>query len=155
AVRRGTDPKNSIFYQDLEQPEGQRSTHEILPNFTASFTFVGNAGPVFWFHTDDEAPRGRIVAIDIRRPDRKHWRELVAEQEQTLESVTVVGQRFVATYLDNAHSHVKLVALDGSATTDLDLPGIGSTWGFTGRPHHRETFFGFDSLTQPSTIFRY
>lgn len=154
-IRKGTDPNTSIAYQDLRVPEAKRVTHELLPGFSASWTFVGNAGPVFWFHTDADASRGRILAIDARRPDRAHWQELVPERPATLESVRVVGRRFVATYLDRARSRVELIGLDGRSRQDFELPGIGSAYGFTGRSDHQETFFGFDSLTQPSTIFRY
>jgi len=154
-VRIGTDPNTNVFYQDLRQPVAQRKTHELLAGFSARYVFAGNDGPIFWFRTDRDAPRGRIIAIDLRKPDPKHWRELVAEQPQTLESVAVVGRRFVASYLENAHSRVRLFHLDGRDDGDLALPGIGSASGFPGRTHHQETFFTFDSLTQPSTIYRY
>jgi len=152
----GTDPKTSIFFQHLSGgSETNVPTVELLPGFQARYTFVGNEGPVFWFLTDDEAPRGRLIAIDTRKPDRSQWRELIPEQRETLERVNVVGDRFVTAYLNDAHTQVRVFALDGTPEREIELPGIGTSWGFEGERDHIETFYGYTSFGRPSTIYRY
>jgi prolyl oligopeptidase len=105
--------------------------------------------------TDHEAPKGRVVAIDIRKPDAKKWRELIAQRDDALEAASIVGDRIFARYLDNASSKVRVHRLDGSVEHELALPGLGSVGGFTGKRGHSETFYEFSSFTTPSTIYRY
>jgi len=152
-VTQGTDRKNRVFYIDLAQEPGQ--TVELLNEFDAAYNFVDNDGPVFWFHTDLNASRGRVIAIDTRRPERANWRELIPQAPETIESVNVVGNRFVVAYLKDAHSQVKQFHLDGQLEREIPLPGIGTATGFGGKRTDTETFFAFTSFTVPGRIFRY
>ncbi len=152
-VFEGTDVRNRVFYQDLEAAGSP--VVELLNDFDASYDFVGNEGPLFWFKTDLDAPRGRLIAVDLRRPGRADWRELVPQDAATLTGAGVVGDRLVAVYLKDARSQVKLFRVDGTPDGELDLPGIGTVGGFGGRREHRETFFSFTSYTTPSRVYRY
>ena len=152
-VSHGTDPKNRIFYKDLTKPDAK--VVELLPNGDAAYNFIGNDGATFWFRTDLAAPLGRIIAIDTTQPLLAKPNELVAESADKLEGVSLVGERFVADYLKDAHSLVKLFKLDGSPDGEIALPGLGSAAGFTGKRGDRESFYSFTSFTTPTTIYRY
>ncbi|MEO0374339.1 MAG: prolyl oligopeptidase family serine peptidase [Cyanobacteria bacterium P01_A01_bin.17] len=152
-VWRGTDPKNLLFYQDLQQPNAP--IVELLNEFEADYSLIGCDGSTFWVQTDLEAPRGRVVAIDITQPQQEHWQDVIPETTDTLQSVSLINDRFVANYLQNAHTIVKMVTLDGSSIQDLELPGIGSAGGFGGKRNDTETFYAFTSFTTPTTIYRY
>ncbi len=152
-VRQGTDPKNRIFYQELTKPDAK--VVELLPKGDAAYSFIGNDGATFWFRTDLKAPLGRLIAIDTTQPLPAKPNELVAESKDKLEGVSLVGEHFVAQYLKDAHSLVKLFKLDGSPDGEIALPGIGSAGGFTGKRPDRETFYSFTSYTTPATIYRY
>lgn len=149
----GTDPKNCVFYQDLQDPAA--TVVELLPDFEADYAFVDNDGPVFWFKTDLDAPRGRLLAINTAQPERPHWRELIPQSAETLTGVGTVGNRFVATYLQDARSVVKLFTLTGQLEREVALLGIGTVSGFSGRRHDTETFYAFTSFTVPGRIYRY
>ncbi len=153
AVFVGTERKNRIYYQDLTEPS--RETVRLLDDFDAQYEFVGNDGPVFWFFTDLAAPRGRVIAIDTRRPQREHWEELIPEAPETLAGVSVVGDRFIARYLRDAHSVVRLFDFAGRPLGEVALPGLGSVGGFGGKRTDRETFYSFSSFSTPGTIYRY
>ena len=43
---------------------------DLIDDFDNEYTFLDNDGPIFYFKTDLEAPRGRVIAIDMRKPDR-------------------------------------------------------------------------------------
>jgi prolyl oligopeptidase len=150
----GTDPKNCVFIQDLRVPAALRQTIELLPNFTAKFDFLGNDGDTLWFLTDDSAPRRRVIAIDVHRPEKAAWRELIAEGPDTLESVSVIAERLIVTRLDNAHTKVTIHRLDGSLERELPLPGIGSAGGFFGKRRDRETYFWYSDFSVPTEIWR-
>jgi prolyl oligopeptidase len=152
-VQRGTDPKNRIFYKDLVDPDSK--VVELLDKADAEYNFLDNDGTVFWFKTDFNAPLGRIVSIDTSKGLPPQIKELVPESSDKLEAVSVVGDRFIAAYLKDAHSLVKLLKPDGSPDGEIALPGIGSAGGFTGKRKDRETFYSFTSFTTPTSIFRY
>ncbi len=150
-VSQGTDPKNRVFYKDLQQPDSK--VVELLNKQDAAYNFIDNDGSVFWFRTDLNAPRARIVAIDVRKPDE--IKELVPQSEDKLENVSVVGERFIAGYLKDAQSLVRLFELNGKPAGVIPLAGIGTVGGFTGKRHDVETFYSFVSFTAPPTIYRY
>ena len=152
-VQRGTDPKNRIFYKNLVDPNSK--VVELLDKADAEYSFIDNEGPVFAFRTNLNGPLGRIVTIDTSKPLPPRIDELVAESKDKLEEVTSVGDRFVALYLHDAHSAVKLFKLDGSRDGEIALPGLGTAAGFTGKRKERETFYSFTSFATPTEIFRY
>ena len=152
-LSQGTDTRNRVFYRDLTTP--QSSVVELLNDFDASYNWVGNEGPVFLFHTDLKAPRGRIIAIDSRKPQRADWKERVPQNEATLTSANLVGDRLVCDYLKDARSLIRLHRLDGTFEKEVSLPGIGSVAGFGGKRAETETFYSFTSFTVPGRIYRY
>jgi len=56
----------------------------LLDKFDAEYVLINNDGPVFWFRTDLNAPRSRVVAIDIRKPEQADWKELIPQARETL-----------------------------------------------------------------------
>jgi len=149
----GTETENGILYKDLQAP-GSRVV-ELLGSFDAAYHLIGNDGPVFWFLTDSAAPRGRVIAVDLRDPARERWREIIPQAAETLGSVTCLDDTFIALYLEDAHSQVRQFDLGGRFLRELELPGLGSVDGFTGKRQDRETFYDFTSYTTPGTIYRY
>lgn len=146
----GTDPKNLLFYKDLTDPCAE--VVELISEFKAQYSFIDNDGSVFWFETDLDAPRGRAIAIDITNGNQT---EIIPERAETLQGVSVLNHQFVAAYLKDAHSQIKVFNLDGSWVRDLALPGLGSAGGFDGDRADTETFYSFTSFTTPTTIYRY
>src|SRR5206468_1897268 len=99
--------------------------------------------------------RGRIIAIDTRNPDRAHWKEVVPQAKESLHGVELVGNLFVAQYLKDAYTQVKLFAPDGTFVREVELPGIGTATGFSGRRSDTETFYTFSSYATPPSTYRY
>ena len=152
-VLRGTDPKNLLFYQDLQDSEAK--VVELISEFEASYSFIDNDGSTFWFRTDLDAPCGRVIAIDINNPSQKKWQEIISQSEDTLEGIGILNNQFVADYLKDARSQIKIFNLDGTFVCEVTLPGIGSAGGFDGKRYDTETFYSFTNFTTPPTIYRY
>lgn len=153
SVDQGTDPKNLVFYKDLAKPDSP--VVELISEFEANYSFIDNDGPLFWFRTDLDAPRGRVIAIDINNPARENWHEVIPQAAETLEGIGLLNNQFVADYLKDARSSIKIFNLDGSFVREVELPGIGSAGGFGGKRYDTETFYSFTSFTTPATIYRY
>jgi prolyl oligopeptidase len=153
ATHVGTDHRYRITVRDLAEPYAMPV--ELIDHFQNEYTFVGNDGPVLYFKTDLDAPRRRVVAIDLRRPQRENWKELVPQAEETLVEVNVLANQFVAEYLKDVKPQVKIYALDGRFVREVQFPGIGAAVGFGGDREDTETFYLFTSFATPPTIYRY
>ncbi len=148
---RGTEPRNGLYYRALAEDEFVR----LLEDGEARFELAGSLGSTFYVVTDLDAPRGRVVAIDVNRPDRRAWRELVGETADTLQAAAVVGDRIVALYLKDASHRVRLFSLEGTQLGEIDLPGLGSIAELAGRERDSEVFLGFQSQLVPPSVLRY
>ena len=149
----GTDVKNRVFYKDLKAKDAP--VMKLLDEFDAAYGFVGNEGTRFWFQTDLQAPRGRVVEIDTANPARNNWKVVVPEGKETLQSTTFVNNKFVANYLKDAYTQVKIYDASGKLVNEVAFPGIGSADGFGGKATDKETFYSFTGFTTPTTIYRY
>ncbi|MFB6275598.1 MAG: prolyl oligopeptidase family protein [Halothece sp.] len=153
SVSKGTDPKNLVFYQDLEDKTGE--IKELISDFVGDFSFIENEGSLFWFRTDYDAPKGRLIGIDIHQPQPENWQEIIPESKNTLEGVSVLNNQFILDYLQDARSRIQIYSLTGEYIKDIELPGIGSAGGFYGKRDDTETFYAFTSFTTPTRIYRY
>ena len=153
SVWRGTDPKRLIFYQDLQDSEAK--VVELINEFIANYSFIDNDGSVFWFQTDLDAPRGKVIAIDINNPSQNNWQAIIPESKEPLKGIGLINNQFITNYLKDARSQIKIFNLDGSFVREVTLPGIGSAGGFDGKREDTETFYTFTSFTTPPTIYRY
>lgn len=152
-ITQGTDPRNRIYYKDLRRSGSP--VVRLLDDFDASYSFLTNEGSLFYFLTNHEAPKYRVIGIDTRRPQATNWQEIIPEDEHVLNGVSVVANRLVANYLVDARSEVRIHDIQGVFQRAVELPTIGSASGFSGRKQDNEAFFSFSSYTYPSTIFRY
>jgi prolyl oligopeptidase len=154
----GTDRRNRVYYLDLKDAKHPRIKGEVvrlLDDFDASYNFIGNDGPVFYFLTDLEAPRKRVIAIDSRHPERARWRELIPQTADVLDGVAIIHDVFVANYMHDASSRLRLYGRDGHPLADVALPTLGTVTSISGERRDAEMFYAFTSFLYPTTIFRY
>lgn len=150
----GDEVQNTLLVQDLLAAGAPAPIRPIIPKPTAVFTFIGNIGSTLYVQTDDGAPRYRIVAIELAKPEPAHWRTVVPEGPDTLDSVTLVGGQLVAQYLHDAHSAVRRYTPEGKLVGEVHLPGLGHASGFQGRPEDHETYYSYSSFTAPPGVYR-
>lgn len=157
-ISQGTDRRNRIYYMDLEKPGEPRLDGPIvrlLDDFDARYEFVGNDERAFYFKTDLDAPLGRLIAIDTQYPSRRAWSTIIPQSKGVLERISFVHDQFIATYLHDAHSLVRIYTTTGDLLREVELPALGKASGFNGRRSDSETFYSFTSFLYPTTTFRY
>lgn len=152
-INQGTDVKTRVYYKDLRAKDAPPV--KLLDDFDAAYSFIGNDGSRFWFQTDLNSPRGKVVEIDINRSNRSDWKVVIPESKETLQAVTLVNHKFILNYLSDAYTRVKIHDTSGKFLTDVEFPGIGSAEGFSGKQNDKETFYSFTGFTTPTTIYRY
>ena len=153
----GTDTRNRFFYQDLQ---ARAAMVELIDELEANYAFAGNDGPLFYFRTDLDAPRGRLIAIDTEEPARQGWRTIIPEGSDTLQLVKMVHDEFVCLYLHDAHHQLRRFDQAGDLLGEISLPTLGSVydlenWSLNGSRADDELFFAFHSFACPVTILRY
>jgi len=151
-VWHGTDPKNRLYYRPVES---DGPFVRLLDEADANYSFIGNDGPVFYIQTTLDAPRSRIIAIDIEHPERENWRELIAQQDDVMAFALMVNHQFVVAYMHDAHHEMKIYQLDGSYERDIPLPTLGSILEISGKPEDTELFLSFTSFLYPPSVYRY
>jgi prolyl oligopeptidase len=149
----GTDSRNLVFYKDLTNSNSE--VVELINRFDANYSFIDNDDHVFYFRTDLKAPRGKVIAIDVQNSKSENWQEIISQTSETLKTVGILNNQFVADYLQDAHSKVKIFDLTGKLAQEVELPGLGSVRGFGGERYDTETFYSFTSFTTPGTIYHY
>jgi prolyl oligopeptidase len=153
----GTDARNLLFYQDLQQGQQGGPVRELIADLEASYRFVGNDGPLFYLQTNLDAPRGRLIAIDTAQPERPQWRTLIDQGEDVLQGVGLVHNEFVALYLHDAHHQIQRFDLAGNPIGEIALPTLGTANLLLGRGsrYANALFYTFASFAWPQTIYRY
>lgn len=148
----GASDKSEIYL--IDRRSLQPKPTPVFTGFESAYAFIQEAGGRLYFQTDNQAPKGRIVAVDPARPAAPPV-EIVRESADKLSSALIVHDSLVAIYLQNASDRVKLFSLTGAPAGEVPLPGIGSLTGVTGRAKDPALFFNFHSFTHPPANLRY
>ncbi len=150
-VAPGTDGF-ATYYKDLTK-DGP-----ITPLFTGynnKSSVVHNIGSRFLVLTDIDAPNYRLVEVDIAKPDKTNWKEIIPQRDNLLQSVNTGSGKLFVNYLVNATDRYYQMNYDGSNRQEIQLPGLGSAGGFGGKEDDPVQFYAFTSFIYPNTIFRY
>lgn len=152
-VWRGSDPSNRLYYRPVDS---DGPFVQLFDAADAKYWFIDNIGTTFYIHTNQAAPRGRVIAIDLEHPERENWREVVPQHDDdTLSFATLVNNQLVLCYLHDAAHQLKIYDLDGRYVRDIQLPTLGTVVGLTGQRNDTELLIGLESFLFPTSTFRY
>ncbi|MFM9828889.1 MAG: prolyl oligopeptidase family serine peptidase [Sphingomonas sp.] len=149
----GTDNRFEITVLDLTRASATPRT--LFKGLENRWSLAGNAGSKFYWVTNKDAPRSRIVMTDLAQPGEVALTEIVPHDKSVLEGASIIGGVLIADYLVDVKGEVRRYALSGKSLGNVPLPGIGSVSGFGGTDTDPETFFSFTSYNTPPTIYRY
>jgi prolyl oligopeptidase len=150
----GTDARNEVQVIDLSQRDKLGWTSRpLVTGFKDAWYPIETIGTTAWFMTNADAPRYRVVKVDLAAGTPK-WQTVVPERAEPIAGASIVGDRLIVSYLKDAASQAVVYSLDGKPGKSIELGGLGSAGGFGGRPGDPETFYSFSSFNQPSTIDR-
>ncbi len=148
----GVPGTNMLSYRDLSSPSPR--TIDLITKDEHAYTPIAASGSLVYVFTNDGAPRGRVIAIDLQRPERSNWKEIVPEAPETLEGADIADGKLLLEYMKDAHSAARLVTLEGKPSGDVALPGLGTAVWSSPRLHDKEVFYAFNTFTAPATIYR-
>lgn len=143
---------NELYIQDLTKPQSPIVT--IVDNFDSDNTIIDNEGTKLFIVTDKNAPNKRIVTVDFSNPKPENWKDLIPEISQVLEPATCSGYIF-AHYMKDAVSLVKQYNYAGKLIREIQLPGLGTADGFSGKKKDKTVYYTFTNYITPATIFAF
>lgn len=152
-TQKGTFRQNRVCILDLENMAD--GPLDLVPKFESEFTYLGKREDQLFFWTNDCAPYGRIVAIDLGAPERDQWKEVVGESDGAITWATVIGDFFVVTALVDAESRVLVYDMNGVIDHEIMLPGHGTVSLVQGRENGSDVYLWYSYVARPSTILKH
>jgi prolyl oligopeptidase len=147
----GTDGFATL-YKDLEK-NGDFS--QLFEGYKNKSSFVHNIGSKFLILTDIDAPNYRLIEVNLAKPGKENWKDIIPESENLLENCNTGGGKLFAGYLEKATNRIYQMNYDGTGKTEIKLPGVGTAGAPGGREDQTTLFYGFTSYLYPPTIFKY
>lgn len=143
--------QSEVYFQDLKN-KGPLVT--VVNDVQAAF-FPAIGGDKMYLRTNWNAPKWRVMEVDLKNPGRDHWREILPEGEGVLDGLSLVGGKLAANTTQNVVSRVKLYDTRGKLVREIKTATLGSLSLLGGRWGSTEAFFSFNSFHIPATIYRY
>ncbi|HXI20941.1 MAG TPA: prolyl oligopeptidase family serine peptidase, partial [Gemmatimonadales bacterium] len=148
-----------MYALDLRVPLAPDVSTPLVPllgTVEAKHTPMGTVGDTLYAFTDLEAPRGRVIALDLGAGAGAEPRTIVPESPEVIQGATVAGDRLAVHYLEDVKSRLRLFDLGGRSAGEVALPGIGAVgWALNGRNSAPELWFSYTSFLAPATVYHY
>ena len=163
-ISESTEPVNRLYYLPLSSSLSYPLTSAIpddsivrlVDTFDNEYSYITNDGGVFYFKTNLDAPRYRIIATDLStfKPGQAvQWREVISHSDDVLTSVVCVNQKeLVTVYMHDCSENLQLYSLEGALVMRIDMPDIGCVAGLSGRKQDSLFFYQFTSFLHPGMI---
>lgn len=144
---------NETYFKDLTKEGSQ--FQPLATGFEFNTNVVDNIDDTFIVQTNNGAPKYKVVLIDSKNPVKENWKTLIPEKEEVLEGIGSAGGKLFANYLKDASTRVYRYDMTGRLESEIQLPAIGSAYGFGGKKEDKILFYMFTSFTYPATIYKY
>lgn len=144
--------KSDVYLVDRKKPG---AAVPVVQGRDALFNVVDVLNDRMYIVSNERAPRYQLWQVDLRTPDREHWRLVVPEGDDTLESVTVAGGKLFALYLKDASSRVRVFSSAGALVREIALPTLGTVATLSGRSDQHDVYYSFSSFLTPTKVFRH
>ncbi|MBN3036725.1 MAG: S9 family peptidase, partial [Bacteroidales bacterium] len=144
---------NALYVKKLDGT--QQDFVQIAEGFDHEYNVIDNIGDMMLIMTNHDAPKWQLVLVDPVKPAKEDWKVIIPEKEEVLQSVSLIGGNIVAGYMKDAASKAYIYDMDGNFLKELELPGLGTLAGFSGKKDETLAFYGFTSFTFPTTVFKY
>lgn len=144
---------NAVHYVDVSTGE----MIELIPEADAGHYFLGSQGETMWFQTNHGAPNWKVISLDLNRPERRHWKDLIAEREFAVDptvGAVALGDKIVVAYRRDARLEAHAYRTDGSHAFEVDLHNGGEFWSFKGRQQDRYAYYRLHSVVDPGSTYR-
>lgn len=144
---------NSLMFKDLSKENAEFV--KLVDTFNKEYGVFDVDGDHLYITTNDNAPKRKVMMVDVNKPEKENWVEIIPEANEVIESVSNYGGKFFVTYLKDASNVIKIYDTKGTELGEVKLPGIGTVYSFNGKKDENEAFFGFTSYTDAPSVYKY
>ena len=144
---------NSLMVKDLKYPESKLIT--IVDDYDSEISIIDHIDGKLVAITDRDAPKKKVVLIDPASPKERLWQIIIPENNNVLTSINIINEKLIAHYMVDIISEWVIFDLDGNRVNQVNLPGPGISYGFGGDKTQSFTWYRFESLVHPPTIYIY
>lgn len=143
---------NELYYKDLSNPKSK--IKPIILGFDYDTSVLDHKNGSFIMVTNVNAPNKRIVKTNVNNEDVKNWVDIIPETSNVLNASKASGFIFTK-YMVDAVSKVKQYDFNGKLVRDIELPGVGTASGFSGKKDAETIYYAFTNYITPSSIFSF
>jgi prolyl oligopeptidase len=148
-----TTTGNQLILKDLSKPNS--GFVDLAPGFDNDYSVIDDVNGKIYILTNWKAPKQRLMEVDPTKPARENWKEIIPENENVLERVSIIGGKILGEYMKDACHHAYGYDLSGKKLYEVQLPTLGTLSGFSGDKDDNEAFYTFTSYTFPPTVYRF
>lgn len=143
---------NTLYAKDLRN--ANRPLIVLARDDSADVSYLSSQEGRVYLQTNKDAPKNRVVSIDLASNNKLIWNNVIAESDYVLDA-QVAGPYIFAEYMKDAISVVKQFDFDGTFVSELNLPGKGSVALNRGDIQAKQLYFSYTDYKTPTSIYRY
>tara|TARA_A100001011_G_scaffold370081_1_gene426031 strand:+ start:756 stop:2876 length:2121 start_codon:yes stop_codon:yes gene_type:complete len=149
-----TTSGNISFLKDLSLNLKTSPLIKVDENYKTDSYLLHSNGERLYIVTNSNAPNQRIIVVNARKPQEKYWKDFIPEGKYVL-SPTTGGGYFFARYIADVITKVIQYDMDGVNMGEIELPGLGTASGWSGKKDQEVLYFNFTNYHSPSQIYSY
>jgi len=125
----------------------------IAKGLPAKFGPVGFDGTRMYMTTTLDAPRARLVAVDLTNAAQSNWKDIIPEpKEEVLERVDLTRGGMIAAFTKHVCTRLERFDREGRSQGEIPLPGLG-TASFSVDEDRTDAFLSYTSYNDPSSVW--
>lgn len=143
-----------LYVWDKQNPK-QKTWKQITFNFSNQTDVVDTDGDNLFLITNDGAPNNKLVKANINHLEKENWETIIPERAEYIDGISTAGKNLFVRFLKDVSTHIEQYDYSGKLIRKIELPDIGTAYGFNGKKEDNDIFYSFTSFMYPPTIFRY
>lgn len=144
---------NALDIKDLSKKNS--AFVSLMNSYEYEFSPVDNVGDDLYVRTNYKAPKYRLIRINTNKPEEANWVDIIPEKKDVMQSVSFNAGKLVVNYMTDAHSKTEVYSYDGALEYEVQLPGIGTVSGFSGKKDETVAYYSYTSFNTPGEIYKY
>lgn len=148
SISEGTDERNRLYIKDSKDD----LFRPVIDELRAAYSLIGYKDEVFWFYTTENAKNGKVVSLQIKDDDFM-WNEVIPETQNNINSINLVNNSFVVSYMVDTFSEIFFYSLKGNFLKKLEGFDESTISGFGGNIDDDMSFFSVNNFVKPKEIY--
>ena len=143
---------NNLYVKNLQKNDG---FVKLTTAFNYDYTVLDQVGDNLYVLTNFNAPKYKLVRINVNSLDIGNWIDVLPEKKDVLKECALAGDKIIASYMQDAKTKMEVYTVKGDYLYDIELPTLGSVSNIQSSTKNNEVYYTFNSFTVAPTIYKY